>query len=195
MSTSVRRRADSGARANGGGSGGSSAGRKGGSEGPSLPGYLQVWLLVSSLIVCWDAGFVLNRPRTFPGGDLHAFWKPYALYITVDKMYGNLSDAFVTSQSWLNLVEVAMNFAALRLYQGGVASRKGRAIACLVALVSLSFTFWKTALYMMYGQDDASHNPWTTYISLYAIPNGLWILVPALGMHDLFRTLVAEIVR
>ena len=172
-----------------------SAGKRAGGDGPSIPGYLRVWLLVSSCVVLWDAGFVLNRPRSFPGGDLHALWKPYALYITVDHMYGNLSDAFVVSQSWLNLVEVALNFAALWVYRGGAGSRKSRATGCLLALVSLAFTLWKTVLYMMYGREDASHNPWGTYIPLYLIPNGLWMLVPALGIHDLFRSIAAEIAR
>ena len=35
-----------------------------------------LWLILSSLVVIWDAGFVLLRPRTLPGGDLHQFWKP-----------------------------------------------------------------------------------------------------------------------
>lgn len=34
------------------------------------------WLFVSTLLVAWDSGFVLLRPRSMPGGDLHYLWKP-----------------------------------------------------------------------------------------------------------------------
>lgn len=29
---------------------------------------------ISTILVAWDIGFVLNRPRSFFGGDLHHFW-------------------------------------------------------------------------------------------------------------------------
>ena len=33
-----------------------------------------VWLIVSSIIVCIDAFFVLNRPHTLKGGKYYAFY-------------------------------------------------------------------------------------------------------------------------
>jgi hypothetical protein len=30
-----------------------------------------------------------------PGGPLHKYWSPYALYITIDKLYGDMDDYFV----------------------------------------------------------------------------------------------------
>ena len=35
-----------------------------------------LWLIVSPVVVLWDAFFVLLRPWTLPGGPLHWFWKP-----------------------------------------------------------------------------------------------------------------------
>ena len=79
------------------------------------------WLLLSTIVVAWDAGFVLLRPRSLPGGDLHYLWKPCkgthsptplpiyftwcgsftvdTLYIEVDTRYGDMEDAFCIAQS------------------------------------------------------------------------------------------------
>lgn len=35
-----------------------------------------VWFALASVVVIWDALFVLLRPRSMPGGDLQQFWKP-----------------------------------------------------------------------------------------------------------------------
>ena len=41
-------------------------------------------------------------------------WWADALYITVDKLYGNMEDGFVVAQSWMNLVEIFLGFVAGR---------------------------------------------------------------------------------
>lgn len=33
-----------------------------------------IWFAVSSVVVLWDAGFCLLRPRSMPGGDLYWIW-------------------------------------------------------------------------------------------------------------------------
>lgn len=67
------------------------------------------WLLISVPIVLWDAGYVLLRPHSMPGGSLHYLWAPYALYGTVDYMYGwpayNSNNGFTAAQSVMNLIE------------------------------------------------------------------------------------------
>ena len=60
-----------------------------------VPLILKIWLLCSAIVCTWDASFVLLRPRSMSGGDLSYIWKPYALYIQIDKLYGNLLDDFV----------------------------------------------------------------------------------------------------
>ncbi|KAL2826886.1 hypothetical protein BDW59DRAFT_62226 [Aspergillus cavernicola] len=71
-----------------------------------------LWLLVSCPLVLWDAGYVLLRPHSMPGGKWHSpIWSPYALYSKVDYVYGwpalNANDGFPATQSILNLVETA----------------------------------------------------------------------------------------
>lgn len=48
-----------------------------------------IWLCVSLPLVAWDAGYVMLRPWSMPGGALHwPMWAPYELYGKVDYIYG-----------------------------------------------------------------------------------------------------------
>ncbi len=40
----------------------------------TCPKFIKFWLLLSSVVVTWDAAFVLMRPKTLPGGELHKFF-------------------------------------------------------------------------------------------------------------------------
>ena len=61
-----------------------------------------LWFSLASLLVVWDAFFILLRPRTLPGGDLHAFWKPckhlclqpIKLSVTTGMLFGLWMTAF-----------------------------------------------------------------------------------------------------
>lgn len=69
-----------------------------------------LWLFISLPLVIWDTSYVLLRPRSMIGGDLHSpIFVPYALYSTVDYVYGfpayNGKDGFTGAQSSLNIVE------------------------------------------------------------------------------------------
>ncbi|KAL2001711.1 hypothetical protein VTN02DRAFT_1351 [Thermoascus thermophilus] len=73
---------------------------------------MTLWLVVSVPLVLWDAGYVLLRPHSMPGGRLHSpLWTPYALYGTVDYIYGwpafNARNGFTAAQTVMNLVETA----------------------------------------------------------------------------------------
>jgi hypothetical protein len=68
------------------------------------PKYIQIWLLISSLVVIYDAAYVLLRPDSMKGGSLFKYFFPYELYIQVDTLYGDIHDKFGIIQSWLNLV-------------------------------------------------------------------------------------------
>ena len=59
------------------------------------------------------------------------------------------------------------------------------------AIVSLSFTFWKTVIYFAYGRPDAAHNDWQTYTLLYLLPNGMWLLMPFLSLISIARNIVS----
>lgn len=69
-----------------------------------------VWLFISLPLVIWDTSYVLLRPYSMIGGDLHSpIFVPYGLYSTVDYVYGfpayNGRDGFTGAQSSLNVVE------------------------------------------------------------------------------------------
>lgn len=134
-----------------------------------------LWLFISLPLVVWDSGYVLLRPLSMPGGKYHAPWKPYALYATVDYLYGRQAmdenDGFTGAQTFLNVIETAMYVYYLYLLftRGGQSKAQGRgapdkrvlgflgeqrfiegksaALATLVAFSAAVMTVSKTVLY------------------------------------------------
>ena len=153
----------------------------------SLPTWAFFWIILSSFIVMWDIGFVLNRPRSLPGGDLHFIWQPYSKYITIDYVYRDIDNEFGIAQSWMNIVEVALLYVGLLLY------RSARAASLLSFLVSLLFTFSKTVLYALVetaaNNANVAHNDWNTFIFLYILPNYCWIVFPGILSITILRKL------
>lgn len=84
-----------------------------------------LWLVFSTPLVLWDVAYVLLRPHSMPGNKLHSpIWIPYALYGTVDYIYGwpafNDRNGFTAAQSVLNLVEtVAYIYYLVVVYRYG----------------------------------------------------------------------------
>jgi hypothetical protein len=106
------------------------------------------------------------------GGKWHApLYKPYALYSTIDYLYGlpayNRQDGFTGAQGWLNVIETSLYLAYLyMIYTAGradgaatgvkavfakrkVLGREG-GIATLVGFAAAIMTLSKTVLYCMY---------------------------------------------
>ncbi|EEQ83769.1 uncharacterized protein BDCG_00574 [Blastomyces dermatitidis ER-3] len=135
-----------------------------------------LWLCISIPVVLWDASYVLLRPHSMPGGSLHYIWSPYALYGTIDYIYGwpawNNRNGFTSAQSLMNLVETAcylfylfvlFNYGTTSNYKGenkGKSATKGDffaprrsiggrlgAIALLVVFSGSVMTVSKTVLY------------------------------------------------
>ncbi|PGG96399.1 hypothetical protein AJ80_09835 [Polytolypa hystricis UAMH7299] len=134
-----------------------------------------IWLLVSNPVVLWDASYMFLRPHSMPGGSLHTPWTPYALYGTIDYLYGwpayNSRNGFSAAQSALNLVEcVCYIFYLVVIYRYGASAghraskntQKGAmwlltaekhvsgrmaAIALLVVFSSCIMTVSKTVMY------------------------------------------------
>ena len=78
-----------------------------------IPPLMIIWLCVSLPLVLWDTGYIALRPHSMPGGRLHSpLWAPYALYGTVDYVYGwpawNNHVGFTAAQASLNVVETVM---------------------------------------------------------------------------------------
>ena len=143
---------------------------------PFFPKWIAVWLTISSLVCLWDATFVLNRSTSLDSFN-NPVWQPYQDYVKVDKLYGKLDSDFVWSQSILNLLEILLNLYALYL----LSVKKFKA-ASVTALVVCAMTSSKTILYhvMEISCDgcNTKQNDWATFITLYVIPNGVWIWVP-----------------
>ncbi|KAH8692823.1 hypothetical protein BGW36DRAFT_385210 [Talaromyces proteolyticus] len=93
-----------------------------------------VWLLISVPLVIWDSGYIFLRPHSMPGGKFHSpIWSPYALYGTVDYVYGwpafNARNGFTAAQGALNIVETAayIFYLAVVYLHGTSATNTGRA--------------------------------------------------------------------
>ncbi|KAJ5183495.1 hypothetical protein N7492_001111 [Penicillium capsulatum] len=140
---------------------------------------LTLWLAASVPLVIWDAGYVLLRPHSMPGGRLHSpIWTPYALYGQIDYIYGwpafNARNGFTAAQTVLNVVEtlgylyylwvvyrhastVTSGRGAQKLQKGirwlltgdKVVAGRTGAIALLVAYTASVMTLSKTTLYWL----------------------------------------------
>ncbi|KAJ3303815.1 hypothetical protein HDV03_003487 [Kappamyces sp. JEL0829] len=155
-----------------------------------FPLWIAVWLAVSTIIVFWDAGYLINRPHSFQGGRYNWLWQPYNLYATIDHVYSpqayKAQLGFPLAQSLLNVCENIFNITAL-------SKRTSRPLyASLLALFSITCTFWKTVLYFTmdacegpHGWGNTAHNDFSTWLTLYVIPNGVWIVMPALCVLSL----------
>lgn len=144
-----------------------------------LSTFAVIWLVVSGLICIIDATFVLLRPATLPGGSLDVYpYKFWAVYIEHDKRYAALEDAFVSLQSVLNLVELALQFVIVFL------NARGRHAAAhkLCILVSVA-TLYKTVIYfgmeIFDGFPFTKHNSQFDLVTMVIIPSSFWIIIPA----------------
>ena len=164
----------------------------------TIPRFATYWILIGSAICIWDAGFVLNRPRSMPGGDLHWFWVPYAKYITLDLLYGNMKNAFVVAQTWVNLLEIFTGLLALVLYHTnkGVNVKKANLGAFLLLVASI-MTWAKTVLYFAHDHIDSVIFPenhpdmsMIDFIFLFFIPNVTWVCLPSLCIWNVSKQIL-----
>lgn len=92
---------------------------------------LTLWLLASLPLVLWDTVYVLLRPHTMPGGQLHSpLWTPYALYGTIDYVYGwpawRERSGFTAAQASLNALETVLyGWYVWVLWRRGTSARGG----------------------------------------------------------------------
>lgn len=92
---------------------------------------ITLWLLLSLPLVIWDTCYVFLRPHTMPGGRFHSpIWTPYALYATIDYVYGwpawNQRSGFTAAQASLNVAEtVIYGYYLWVLWTRGRAPRRG----------------------------------------------------------------------
>jgi len=178
-----------------------------------------LWLFVSLILVAWDTGYIFMRPLSMPGGSAHSpVWSPYALYGTVDYIYGwpawNDGVGFTAAQGFMNIIESSMYLYYLyKVFQHGegtgwysvwdtkrwsqkaVVEGDGMATAVLICLTGAVMTVSKTVLYFLneYFSSwmNVGHNNWSRLIVLWIIPNGAWLVVPTWVIYLLSREVVS----
>ncbi|KEF57983.1 uncharacterized protein A1O9_05906 [Exophiala aquamarina CBS 119918] len=174
----------------------------------TIPPMFMIWLTFSLPLVMWDTGYIFLRPHSMPGGKYHSpVWKLYALYGTVDHVYGwpawDSHSGFTAAQASLNVIETVMyiyylvviwrssakDLYAFRdietLFLGNrqkTVSGPGIATAVLVLFSATVMTISKTVLYWaneyFSGFASIGHNAAWDLFWLWILPNGLWIIFP-----------------
>ena len=159
-----------------------------------MPRWITAWAVIGSIVCIWDATYVLTRPRSMAKGDLFHLYTPYAKYITLDPLYGNLKNAFVVAQSWMNLVEVALALIAVFLYHAAGRRNGG----CLLLLIVSVMTWSKTVLYFIHDSFERPLRseklpieiPAWEYVCLFIIPSLVWVVFPFACMWSIARQIV-----
>ena len=155
-----------------------------------FPKWVAIWLVISSMICSWDASFVFNRATSLDSFN-NPIWSPYKDYVQVDKLYASLENDFVWSQSVLNVLEICLNLFALHL----LTSRKDKK-AAVVGLAVCAMTSAKTILYHVMEFScsgcNTKQNDWPTFLTLYIVPNGVWIWVPMVACIQLGAALSTD---
>lgn len=160
-----------------------------------VPKPLYAWLLLSAVIVLFDATYVLLRPETLRGGKYFSIFAPYEMYIKFDTLYGANSDSFVVIQSWLNIVEAVLLFIAIFLSTRTCLIKQ--VCGGLLSIVTSAFVFWKTVIFLWYDRDfttPAVGELTGEALLYYVIPSSLWIIFPLLTIYLVGRRMGAEIV-
>jgi hypothetical protein len=116
-----------------------------------IPKGIRIWLIVSAIIVIYDASYVLLRPLSMRGGKLFSIFFPYELYTQYDTLYANLTDSFVVIQSWLNIVEAALLFIAVYLSNSTCIIKN--LSGAILSIVTSAFVYWKTVIFLIYDKD------------------------------------------
>ena len=159
-----------------------------------MPRWATAWAIIGSLVCIWDATYVLTRPRSMAKGDLFHIFFPYAKYITLDPLYGNLKNAFVIAQSCMNYVELTLTLFSVILYY----IFRRRNLSCLLLLICSVMTWSKTVVYFIHDhferalhpQELSVEIPISEYIFLFIIPSSLWILLPFATMWNIGRQII-----
>ncbi|KAI8388116.1 uncharacterized protein BYT42DRAFT_559000 [Radiomyces spectabilis] len=160
----------------------------------STPFWMRAWFVTTSLIVLWDAAYCLLRPHSMEGGKYFVFFSPYKLYGTVDKLYGpeaiEDNNGFTGAQAFMNLIEISLGLLFVRMV-GNKNYTQGQ--ANLVGFSASILTLAKTILYWLMevfsAMEHTKHNDWMTWIFLWVIPNGIWLVVPSIISLNLGRDL------
>ena len=158
-----------------------------------LPTWIFWWLALSTVVVVWDALFVLCRPASFPGGEWGFIWSfAYTIYMAVDLSYADVTNRVIEAMAIMSLIEACIVGVALRL------DSRGRSkTAHLLALLAAALTGAKTMLFFlvegMYDWHSIAHNDVFSMLAFYIIPNGIWVVVPTVVVFVLARRILEPV--
>lgn len=152
----------------------------------ALPSSVALWLLMDGIIRLYDGLFGVLRPVSM---EMWVF-KPYLIYCQADFTYCDLKNAWMWTESYMDLWEITLGTTALWL-----ASRQGQAQASrLLALVCTVMTCHKTCMYLLMEpmSDYAStgHNDFLNFWFIWFAPNAIWVVVPAYCVYLLWSELL-----
>lgn len=156
-----------------------------------IPSGLYLWLVVSALVVVFDAAYVLLRPHSLRGGKYFHIFAPYELYAKMDSLYAMNDDSFVVIQSWLNIVEAVLLLLAVGMSISRNVSRK--LWGAILAVVTSAFVFWKTVIFLLYDYDYTSievKQLTSEALLCYVLPSSLWIIFPILSIWLISKRVV-----
>jgi hypothetical protein len=150
------------------------------------PIWLRVWFWIQLIVIGFDCAFVLLRPHSFPDGALGWAFPVFHIYMQVDKIYGNIADPFGWAQSVMCLIENAiLAFAMFVLHPKDQLSPSAASVPQMgdfVALIATSMQFGKSIYRWLLDYSDnfghVAHNSPKDFITLYAIPNAIWLIGP-----------------
>jgi len=163
------------------------------SENFRLPRWVVLWMGLSTLVVIWDALFILFRPASFPGGELGFLWDfAYSIYMEVDRAYADQGNTYIHALATMSLLEACLVYWGLYAHK-----QENNRAAHLLILVAASLTGAKTLLFVLVeawsGWYSIGHNELVPLLFVWIIPNGLWIVVPGAVIFDTSKRLIKHL--
>ncbi|TKR89578.1 hypothetical protein L596_013658 [Steinernema carpocapsae] len=156
-----------------------------------LPLWIEIWLIVSTILCTLDVIYTMLRPWTTRGGSLENVYYFWNIYSDVDLRYADAKDLVTMATGRIMIVELVMNIVAILM------DRRGSRHTVLTAFTSSAFVFWKTLLYMVlyirqpegtptYLAEDASY---MRIFWVFWVADGFWLVLPFAVMVALWNQL------
>lgn len=148
-----------------------------------LPGWAWWWLLLSSLVMAFDAAYLFLRPHSLPGGSLHSYFTVYDTYLHYDPNYALTNDPFTRALAITETVQILLNTATLLL----AATSPTSAWSALLAVSTAAGTLCVTAFFFLYEAMSGSMHRYrlgelSTWDAGYALgyvgTTAQWIVFP-----------------
>ena len=129
---------------------------------------------------------MLSRPHSFPGGKVAWLFVPFAKYMVVDKVYGDVTISFGWAQSTLCLIENAILLYAIIRHWKEVANNQSTegilGQSDFFAFLTCSIQWGKSVFYWIHdaygGFSHIRHNTPQDLILFFIIPNMIWLIGP-----------------